>query len=265
MKRAICAMVVCAGCAASALATPSTGEIFTYADQDQFGDAATLGAGFVATVQGTGIRGGTSGTRFFNVQGNNDAFASWGAIRFNLADLYAALDADAAANDMPGWEVQSVKIVAEQSNAAFSIPGALEAWYVGDDATNIDPATAAGTLGIGNVLGGNRMYDGSLGPAMLAGTFNFTGGPGLPNGVMDMGDVSIPAVLTELNSRDAFLTMVIDTDDLNVQATFKGQDSPFAGVDAPALAVSYKLVPTPGAVALLGVAGAFGLRRRRGR
>ncbi len=245
---------------ASAFATPSTGTVTTFADTGP-NAGATLGSGVVATVQSGGIRGGTSGERFFNVQGNDDSFASWGAVRFDLSDLYAELDAQAASAGLPGWQIQSATFGVEQSNASFSEAGGpIDVYHAPDDATDINPSTAAGTLGFGTVHGGNSMYDGSLGATSFLGQFNFTN---IADGTLDSTDISAAVVLNELNARDSFLTLVLDTDDLGVQATYKGQDSPFQGVDAPSLAVSFKLIPSPGALAVFGLAGLTAARRRR--
>jgi len=246
---------------ASAFATPSTGSITTFADNGASA-GATLGSGVVATVQSGGIRGGTSGERFFNIQGNDDSFASWGAVRFDLSDLYAELDAQAASAGFPDWEIQSVTFGVEESPASFSADGGpIDVYYAADDATDINPTTASGTLGgFGNVHGGNSMYNGSLGATTFLGQFSFASSVA---GALDSTDISAAIVLDELNARDAFLTLVLDTNDLGVQATYKGQDSPFQGVDAPSLAVSFKLVPTPGALAVFGLAGLTAARRRR--
>ncbi len=253
VSMAIAALTLTAGLAGADVLT-------TYADQDQFGDATTLGSGYTATVRPDGIRAATSGSRFFNVQGSNGGSnASWGGIRFDLTDIYAALD-----NAAPGgWTITDVDIVVEHSNAFFTIPGGpIEVYSVSDDTTDINPYSAAGSLGHGNVLGGNRMYDGSLGTATFAGDFTFTGTDGGPSGVQDSGNIASANVLAELNNTaDTLLTLVLDTDNGDVAATLKGQDSPFQGSDAPALRITY--IPTPGTLALLGTAGLVGFRRRR--
>ncbi len=240
--------------------------VTTFADQDQFGNGGpTLGSGFVATVQSGGIRGGDSGARFWNIQGNDDDFASWGAVRFDLTELYAFLDAEAVnAGFNPGdWVINSVGFQAEQSNAFFSANGGpIEVYHVPDDATGINPRTDAGDLaGFGNVLGGNRMYNGSLGaPSGLLGQFNYSEGA---NGTVEGTDISGVLGLGELDGSDAFLTLIFDTNDLGVQATYKGQESPFNGINAPALVVDFDIIPAPGAVALAGFAGLAAARRRR--
>lgn len=261
------ALVAAVGCAGGALATPSTGSITTYADQDQNGnDGVTTGSGFVATVISSGIRTGTSGTRFFNVEGSGTGFQSWGAIRWDKTDLYNQLNAAAVSGGATGWEIQSVSLVLTTSIASFTVAGGpMEAYYVADDTTDINPANGAGVgFGLGNVLGGNRSYNGVLGAATLLNTFPFAANAGDPSGPQPPVDISGASLLADMNNTsDTFLTLVLDTDDPLVAATYRGQDSPFNGLNAPALEVSYKLIPTPGAAALFGVAGLFSTRRRR--
>ena len=251
--------------AALALSSVASADVITtYADQDQFGDSSTLGSGYTATVQQGGIRGGTSGSRFLNVEGrSNGDFASWGAVRFDLSELYAYLDTQAinAGQGAGDWQINSVSLVLEESPAGFSVGGGIEVYHATNDSTNINPASASGALGFGTVLGGNRMYDGSLGTASFLSNHTYTDSGSA--GSQEIVDISGVLSMGELSGADDMLTLVLDSDNTGVAATYKGQDSPFGGVDAPALAIDFTVVPAPSGVAMLGLGGLVAARRRR--
>lgn len=251
-KGAIVGIALSAAFAAGAQARPT---VNTYADQDQFGDAATLGSGFTATVQTGGIRAATNGSRFFNIQGPGSSFSSWGALRFDMTELYAFLDGQVGGG-VTGWSITGVTMSLTQSNSSFSAAGTLEAFHSLDDSTDIDPYTAAGTLG-----NGTGVYAGELGATSFAGGFLWSP---VSSGTVDTFDVSSFDVLNDINDTlDSFLTFVLSSPDPSAAITLKGQDSPFAGANAPYLSVSYTLIPTPGAAALLGIGGLVAVRRRR--
>ena len=229
-----------AGCVSAAITicygSGKPGTVFTYADTS----ASTLGSGNCATVRNTGIVGGTSGARFFNVQGtNNGNFANWGAVRWNLSEVYAFLDAEATAGGFTNWVIDAVELRVTQSNAAFSAAGPVTAWYCANDATNINPVTASGTLG-----GGGGVYTGELGPVVQITTWTFTP---TTSGDVNAYPILSNQVLSELNDRsDLALTMVF-TADAATSATYRGQDAPFtntSGVtfNAPFLAIDYTLI-----------------------
>lgn len=212
------------------------GTVFTYADIS----AATLGSGNTATVRNTGIVGGTSGVRFFNVQGlNSGTFANWGAIRWNLAEVYAFLDAEVAAGGFSGWVIDSVEVALTQSNAAFSAAGPVTAWYSTDDVTNINPSTAAGTLG-----GSGGVYTGQLGPVEQLTTWEFVP---TANGDVNTYPILANQVLADLNDpTDLALTFVLTAADPTA-ATYRGQDAPFTNTggvtfNAPYLVLNYTLL-----------------------
>lgn len=244
---------------AAAGATAQGDVVRTFADQDQFGDAVTLGSGFTATVQAAGVRPATSGSRFFNVEGrDNGDFASWGAIRFDLTALYADLagKAQAAYGASGSFVIDGVTLITADSPASFSRAGAVEVYRAPNDTLSVDPRSPGAGLGFGTTLGGNRMYNGSLGTvSSVIGTMTYA--------TSFSTDISEVLSMGELNGVDNFLTLVIDANDRAVAFTIKGQDSPFAGVNAPALDVSYTLVPAPASTALIAAAGLIAGRRRR--
>jgi len=235
------------------LATVAGADVITTWADTGASAGATLGSGFTATVRDDGIRGPTSGTRFFNIEGSDaGSFANWGAIRFDMSDVYASIPADAVITD--------VTLELTQSLAFFSVDGSVNVSLSGDDATDINPETAAGTLA-GSIGGA---YAGQLGATTAISTISFVQ---TATGDVDSHNIATAEVLADLNDRaDGFLTLVLDAADAAVAATYRGQDSPFtdsAGltVNAPALSITY--IPAPGATAILGIAGMGLLRRRR--
>lgn len=217
------------------------GVVFTYADTSP----ATLGSGHAATIRNSGIVGPTNGTNFFNIQGaNNGNFANWGAVRWDLSEMYAFLDGEAAAGGYSEWIIDAVSLSLTQSLAGFSAAGGVSAFYAADDATPINPSVAANTLG-----GSGAAYAGQLGPVepVANWTFTFVSGTGGTNAQVDTYPLSSADALADLNDRDdLFLTLVFTADDAT-SATYRGQNSPFtnsAGLsfNAPFLRVEYTLV-----------------------
>ncbi len=211
------------------------GIAFLYADTSP----TTLGSGNTATVRATGIVGPNNGINFFNVQGANSGnFANWGAIRWNLADLRTFLDAEAAAGGFSGWTIDAVSISLTQSNAAFSAAGDVTAWYSSDDATEISPSVAAGTLG-----GTSGAYEGQLGTVVPITTWTFTP---VSTGTLDTYELPSAEVLGDLNDpKDGFVTLVLTAEDA-ASATYRGQNAPFTSggntLNAPYLRIAYTLV-----------------------
>lgn len=86
-----------------------------------------------ATVQPAGPRPGASGKRFFNVEGrNNMAFASYGALEYNVADF-----------GLPGQvtDVTFVMLIFQQSNALFTTDGLVRFYLTENTTTSIQPPT----------------------------------------------------------------------------------------------------------------------------
>jgi hypothetical protein len=132
---------------ASAAALGQTGSVFTYADQDSFGTGPTLGSGFTATVQPTGIRAEPNGARFFNVEGAaNGNFASWGGIRFDLGEAHTELDnlAILAGFSAGDWTITGAQLELTQSNASFTANGEVQVLFTDEDSlADFDPRSGA--------------------------------------------------------------------------------------------------------------------------
>jgi hypothetical protein len=97
--------------------------------------AASVEAFANATVQPGGVRTGSSGLAFFNVEGVDFAnFASYGAARFQLAGIRNQLDAEFGAGL---WIVDSIALRLTQSNASFTASGNVEVLFTSDDLVSL--------------------------------------------------------------------------------------------------------------------------------
>ncbi len=98
------------------------------------------------TVQVSGVRAGTNGAAFMNVQGSAAAeqFRSYGAFRFDIGAIASQLDAQFGAG---GWEITSAYVYLIQNNAGFTEDGNLELYHTDNDTILIDPGTTTTTFG----------------------------------------------------------------------------------------------------------------------
>jgi hypothetical protein len=84
-----------------------------------------------ATVQPAGIRTGSNGLAFLNVEGSaNGSFASYGAMRFDLASVKSQFDAQYGAG---GWAVSKITLQLTQSNSAFTADGDVGVYFTDND------------------------------------------------------------------------------------------------------------------------------------
>lgn len=243
---------------AAANAQLGTGTLETFADSNINGDApdavTTLGSGRTYNVISGGTVGGTTGIRFMSIQGiNSGTFARWAMIEFDpsevLGELQTIVDNTPGAT---GFEVTDVTFRAQQQ---FTQPftarsGALELYHADDDATS--PFSFSGADYFTNSpLGTLNTVDDSFGYVTMPGInfdFNETGS-------------NYSSVVADWNSGTDTIRMVLNPGDSNVVAPFKGSSSPFGGLNAPSMFVSYNIIPEPTSLALLALAGLL-IRRR---
>jgi hypothetical protein len=97
--------------------------------------AASVEAIANATVQPGGVRTGSSGLAFFNIEGSDfGRFASYGATRFDLAGIKSEFDAQFGAGL---WVVDSIALQLTQSNASFTAAGAVDVFFTADDLASL--------------------------------------------------------------------------------------------------------------------------------
>lgn len=98
-------------------------------------NAASVEAFANATVQPGGVRTGSSGLAFFNIEGSDfDRFASYGAARFDLAGIKSQFDAQFGAGL---WVVDNIALQLTQSNASFTAAGAVDVLFTADDLVSL--------------------------------------------------------------------------------------------------------------------------------
>ncbi|MEQ8495993.1 MAG: hypothetical protein RLW42_17420, partial [Gammaproteobacteria bacterium] len=123
-----------------------------------------------ATVQPGGVRTGSSGVAFFNIEGlANGNFASYGVARFDAAAVKAAFDAQYGVGL---WTIDGVSLELVQSNAGFTTDGGVSIAWTGDDATSI----------LENVSPLAYPLDGEFADAVMLTSYTFTQ---VANGTVD--------------------------------------------------------------------------------
>ncbi len=257
----ICAIVALAGTANAQLAT---GDLRTFADSNVNGDApladTTLGVGRTWTVRSGGVVGGTTGIRFMPIEGSSaGGFAGWGFIEFDPTQALNQIQAEVAATPgATGFVITDVVFRAQQQDSQPfpARSGALELYHTTNDSFN--PFSLSGADYFTN------QQLGTLGNEVSAvdAAFNYVNTPSANFDFNEPGS-DYSAVIADWNSGTDPIRMILNPGDAGVVAPFKGSSSPFAGINAPSFFVSYDIIPSPGAAALLGLAGVAGLRRRR--
>ncbi len=205
-----------------------------------------------ATVRDTGVRGGSSGEAFFNIEGaNNGSFASYGVARWDISAAKAAFD---AAYGPGGWTIQSVELILTQSNAFFTTDGSVEVLFTNDDTTRLDP----------NAVSLAYPLDTEFSDAQSILTYTFTevstgfvethllydaGGSNTAGGMALAADIM----------SDSLVTLVLNEADPDVAATYAG----FSNFDFDGPTLRITAVPEPASLGLLGAGLIWTLRRRR--
>ncbi|MDX2131372.1 MAG: lamin tail domain-containing protein [Planctomycetota bacterium] len=184
-----------------------------------------------ATVQPTGIRGGGNGNNFWNIEGSGlGNFASYGAVRFDLAPLFAQLDAAFPG----GWTVNRVYFYLQQANAAFtfsSLNDSMQLYYTDLDALDITVQSSVNPAR----LYANFETDWTDRDLVTNYTFTQdigTGPDGIGSGKIEsylmfnstaMNNSAMLAVGAEANQGDTTLTLLVNTNDAIAAATYAGR------------------------------------------
>lgn len=214
-------------------------------------DTARVEAFANATVQpeaSGGVRGGSSGLAFFNVEGSaNAGFASYGVARFDTDAIRTAFD---LAFGTEAWTIDSVRIELVQSNAGFTTDGGVRIAYTGDDTTSILDATS--TLAYPVV--------GDFPDAVTLTTYAFTE---VATGTVESHDLPDLGALWSDIALGSIVTLLFVETDAAVAATYAGHtNSTLAG---PTLVVAASPVPVPAGLGLLAGPLAMLAARRRPR
>ncbi|MDD5199673.1 MAG: autotransporter-associated beta strand repeat-containing protein [Terrimicrobiaceae bacterium] len=183
-------------------------------------DTVSASAALSATVQVAGPRTGTSGTNFLNVEGsNNNTFASYGVLDFNVNSFNLAFAATAVSN---------LSLSLTEANSAFTVAsGALAFYLVTDTTTSIandgsSPLiynSAFAPQGLGTQLGATPF---------LLGTGNFSTNSGnTGSGTVDTYSLSLSSdaqiyFLSQLNSAGSKLRLVVAPTDATGASTWAG-------------------------------------------
>ncbi len=179
-------------------------------------------------------QGGPGSAPFFaNAQGNDDQFQEYYVMRFDLS-AYS------------GATVTGVELDMRHEEAFFSAAGPVSLSYSTDDA--FDLSTLAADSGD---VGGNTQL-----AATQVATFNFTVISGSDDTTIDTFVLSdLDGLFADVQA-GGVITLVLEAADPATAATYSGMGN-FDG--APVL----RVIPTPGAAALFGLAGLTAARRRR--
>ncbi len=183
---------------------------------------------FNATVQPSpfGIRTGPNGLAFLNIEGaNNNTFASYGGLRFNLAAMKTQFDTAYGAGQ---WSVTSAYLYLMQANAGFTAGGQVEIVWTNNDSQDFNDAANPEVTFYANYL--TDYTD-----AAQVTQYTFTRGidsPGHGGGdgtiesykIADLsGNAGMNFVKGELNSGTGNLTLLLHELDPGVAATYAGK------------------------------------------
>jgi hypothetical protein len=180
-----------------------------------------------ATVQAAGVRAGTNGDAFFNIEGPdqinlpptpNGQFRSYGGLRFPIGPIATQFNTAFGAGQ---WEVAKVYLVLTQQNAGFTANGDVVAFHTNNDA--IDFANGATTT-----LFDNFATDFGDRQAAAAWTFTQVSNGTVENhllfDVASTGNAGGEAIAAEIEAGTGNLTLVLKNADATptVAATYAG-------------------------------------------
>jgi len=214
-----------------------------------------------ATVKPAGPRTGTSGLKYFNVEGSaNTTNASYGVLRFDSSSLKSAFDTQYGAG---AYSITDLTLSLVEANSAFTHDGAIAFAFTPDNTTDISAANTS------------LKYDATTTPSsnyfaqsfIANGTFSTDGN--VNSGTIDnyelLTGTAGSAALKNAILAGNVITLLVNDVDPTVAATWAG--STYTG-EQPKLVVtaaSTNAVPEPGSLALLFGAAplALAIRRRR--
>ncbi len=172
-------------------------------------------ANYSSTVRPAGPRTGTSGTNFFNIEGDgNGANASFGVLEFNASSF----NIGAGVTD-----VSNLTLFLTESNSSFTAPGTLNFYLSEDTTTDIRPANTGLTYQAGSAPEG---VGSQLAPLTLLGTGAFSTTGNTNAGKVDSYTLSLPSsvqsyFLSQINA-GGLLRFVVTPTLSSTAATFAG-------------------------------------------
>jgi len=214
-----------------------------------------------ATVKPAGPRTGGFGKSFLNVEGDaNGANASYGVVDFS----------GAAFNATGATHVSGLTLTLIESNAAFTMPGAVDVYLASDPSADIQPTTAtvpvytAGSTpeGFGSTT--------AFGTLTLLGSIPFTTTGNVNSGMADVLTLSslppaVDAFFTNAVNNSKTIRVVLAPQTTSTAATFAGFSNTTATPPSPSLDLITDAVPEPAACGVLAMLGGTTLLRRRTR
>lgn len=91
-----------------------------------------------AIITATGPKQGSTGTRYFNVEGKSTGkYADFGVVRFDISKIKSDL-----AKQLGKGKVTDVTLSLAQSNAAFTKDGTVDFYFTPDDTTDVTSASS---------------------------------------------------------------------------------------------------------------------------
>lgn len=200
-----------------------------------------------ATVQPGGPRTGGSGLAFFNIEGSDYGdFSSYGVMQFDFSGIAATYDAEFGVGN---WSVENdASFSLSQSNAFFTADGRVAFYSTMNNSNPFDTEPIY-------TPNGNSPFSNDYTDATFMTTYDFVE---IADGHEDIVSFGISDFADIITSGGVATFLIAEYDDAGVAATWAGfENSDFAG---PTLSV--EVVPAPGVLAVLGIAGLAGRRRR---